>query len=318
MKHITLWSPANTGAALSTPAIIQALEVLNEGGFEVNIPQRDLFKATDLGVITQESNRNLLDKFIKEKETALLMSLYGGYTTNLLLDELVLFDKDTKKCLCGKSDLTCLLNGLFFLHGIKSIYGIDFAKLSNKNYTREQMKQFIAALRKEALSFSKADSFNDGFWYLENHLQTQHPAVPWGIIGNEHITQVSGTVVGGNLESLNTLIGTQIPLDFEDKIVVLEANANELPAKFMMDLKHLIMTTNIAKARAIVFGTFAPDSVLNKLPTIERILADEVRLEKRPLIITNVDVSHTEPSFPFYIGGKMTLTIPQQKMSISW
>lgn len=318
MKHITLWSPANTGAALSTTAISQALEVLNDGGYEVNIPQRDLFKATDLGVIAQKSNRNLLRQFNQAKDTTLLMSLYGGYTSNLLIDELIYFDKTSSKCLCGKSDLTCLLNGLFFLHGIKSIYGIDFAKFSNQNYSNEQIRQFIAALRKETLTFSKATSFNDGFWYLDDYLQEQLPAVPWGIIGNTNITKISGTVVGGNIESLNTLIGTAVPLDFEDKIVVLEGIANSLPAKLMMDLKHLLMTTNIQKARAIVFGTFEPGSVLNELSVMKRILKDELRCQALPLVITNVDISHTEPSFPFYLGGKMTLTIPLNQLSISW
>ncbi|EUJ41146.1 LD-carboxypeptidase [Brochothrix campestris] len=318
MKHITLWSPANTGAALSTTAIIQALEVLNEGGFEVNIPQRDLFKATDLGVITQESNRNLLRQFNQEKDTTILMSLYGGYTSNLLLDELLHFDKATDKCLCGKSDLTCLLNGLFFLHGIKSIYGIDFAKFSNQNYSKAQTDQFIAALRQESLTFSKAASFNDGFWYIEDHLQEQHLALPWGVIGNPNIAQISGTAVGGNLESLNTLIGTSIPLDFEDKVVVLEGISNSLPAKFMMDLKHLLMTTNIEQARALVIGTFEPRSQLNEVTVLERIFKEELRCQRLPLVITNVDVSHTEPSVPFYIGGEMTLDLRSNTLSIQW
>lgn len=124
-----------------------------------------------------------------------------------------------------------------------------------------------------------------------------------------------GISLGGNLESLLTLAGTKFMPDFKDCIVILECISNISAGQFMMQFHALLKSTNISKAKLVVLGTFSPTSILSNRDAIKSII-EELKITF-PLI-ANVDISHTEPSYPFYIGGSIELNVEKEMFKIEW
>lgn len=316
MKQITLWSPSNDGSDLSKESFNKGKENLYDWGYSINIPSEKIFEKTLTGITSKDTNKQILFDFNKSISSDILISIYGGYTTNLLIDELKSLNIKSSKLYCGKSDLTCLLNSMYTIFKYKSIYGIDFSKISNPYLKKNELDQIKQVLNKETTTFTKPSTYNDGYWYLYPPKNVK--SNKWGIIGKTEFKKISGISVGGNLESLSTLIGTKYMPNFIDKIVLLDAVANVSSGRFIMDLKKIFMTTNINEAKAIVIGTFGPESILNNKEVISDIIINEIGIKNTTTIITNVDISHTEPSYPFYIGGNIEIDIKKNEFTISW
>lgn len=135
------------------------------------------------------------------------------------------------------------------------------------------------------------------------------------MILNIEQSHYKGLSLGGNLESLLMLAGTRFMPNFEDCIVILECASNISVGQFVMQFQAILQSTNIAKARLVVLGTFSAASILNNPDTIQ-LITKELKITF-PLI-ANVDVSHTEPSYPFYIGGFIELNIETEEFRIEW
>ncbi|WP_237385404.1 LD-carboxypeptidase [Xenorhabdus sp. Sc-CR9] len=312
---VYVWAPSNNGTDLNSNVFCFGVERLKSMGFDV-VQDGYLNESIDeLGIVSPHHLIDFYDKFLSDKNN-ILLPVYGGLTCNLLLQEIIeracLSDQ---QLLCGKSDLTCLLNGMYTYHGIKSLYGIDFSKLCNPHLTKMEVDTIKCAFHRERITFYCPKMYNDGYWYLGDREDVEHEK--WSSFDDSDILKISGVSVGGNLESLCNLIGTKYLPSFNDKIVVLEATSDVEPKRFMMNLKHLEMSTNISSAKALIFGKFAPSSRLNHDKTFRKIF-DMVFCNLDVPIIYNIDISHTEPSYPFYIGGNILIDLLSQKITISY
>ncbi len=309
---VIIWSPANEGSSITQDSIEIGKGILELLGYDIYFDS-DAFSHFDLGVTSKKSRVKVLKQLGGEPGKIVLMSTYGGYSANLVLDELSILQSKEDVILTGKSDLTCILNGLYAKYQIKSIYGIDFSKICNPYLKESDKKNILQALELKNIIFGKKEEFNDGFWYL--HSPSNFHSYNWNVFG-EPIEEIIGTSVGGNMESLLTLAGTEYMPDFTDKLVILETVPDISAGQFIMQLKAMTMATNIHEARAIVLGCFEPGSCLNEKKIMDYILT-EIGVEL-PTVISNVDFSHTEPSYPFYIGGRIKLDIQKNEIRISW
>ena len=310
---VMIWSPANDGFSITPDSIKRGKSVLELSGYDVHFDS-NAFRSYETGVTSKVSRLNVLKQLNGNLEKIVLMSTYGGYSANLILDELRLIQNMKNVILSGKSDLTCILNGIYTKYNIKSIYGIDFSKICNPYLEESDKNNILSALALKDIIFKKQEKFNDGFWYL--HPPKNSFSYKWEVFGESIGREITGISVGGNMESLLTLAGTEYMPNFTNKIVVLETIPDISVGQFVMQLKAMVMATNICKARAIIFGCFEPGSCLNEKKIIDFILS-EIKTQL-PSVISNVDFSHTEPSYPFYIGGKIKLDIMKNEITISW
>ncbi|MDR2545201.1 MAG: LD-carboxypeptidase [Methanobrevibacter sp.] len=301
-EKIYIWAPSNSAIDLTEESREYGFNRLKTWGKKVEIENhidRDYLNTK----ISQKTDNIKFLRKISNKKSATIIPVFGGYTSNILIDELKKLHFDSNILFCGKSDLTVLLNALYTIFNIKSVYGVDFAQLCSPNMSLEDEKIFYDAINRKKIVIKYPKYFNDGFWYISK--RKNYLNINWKI---ENLNQnpIKGVAIGGNLESIITLTGTEFLPIFKDKIVMLESVCDISPSKFVRDLKHLNMASDLNMAKTIVFGKFAPLSPLNKHEIIYPLIKDYVGLINIPMVF-NVDFSHTEPSYPFYIGGDIQI-----------
>lgn len=313
-----LWAPSNNGRDLSDESKKRGIKRLEKMGYDIIIDPNIDEDYLQLGINKPSNIVKFFSSFIKSYEPAILIPFYGGLTSNLHL-EMISNEVNNKegKIVCGKSDLTSLLNSIYSKYELISIYGIDLSHISNPNLCETDLDIIKKALNKEEFEFNCPEVYNDGYWYIGK--RDNHKHATWSYLNDikREKGQISGYVVGGNLESLCTTIGTEFAMDFTDKLVVIESVPNVSPKRFLMNFKHLIMGSNLLAAKALLIGKFGQDSILNQKHILKNLLVNEFNITNIP-ILCNIDFSHTEPSFPFYIGGHLTIDIKFQKMKVSY
>lgn len=143
------------------------------------------------------------------------------------------------------------------------------------------------------------------FWYLKEGLGPReyyaHP--PWYAL-QEGIAQ--GILLGGNLDSLISLIGTAYLPNFNSCILLIETSINENPGRFdrqMMQLRHTGIFDQIA---GLIIGQFAPKSILSQLKVIKDIVERAIKPNQFPVMI-NGSFSHVDPLLSLPIGGRIKL-----------
>jgi|SRR5690625_1225635 len=313
--RVYLWTPSNNGNDFKTEDRDRGINRLKNMGYEITIDDCVNQDYLGLGINHRSKLIEFFDRFSKDNNS-IIIPYYGGLTSNRILDDIVHFaDKLTNQLVCGKSDLTNVLNVLYKVTGQVCLYGIDLSKISNPHLTARELEIIKKSLNKEEFMFNCPKEYNDGYWYVGERETFEHGR--WGYFyeGGE-VSKISGISVGGNLDSLCILLGTNYSPDFKDKLVVLETVSDVSPRTFLRNLKHLIMGSNIMDAQAIIVGKFAPKSLLNDKNVLYQLFIDELNIQDIP-IVYNVDFSHTEPSYPFYIGGKLHIDLETQVIKVS-
>ena len=117
-----------------------------------------------------------------------------------------------------------------------------------------------------------------------------------------------GTVIGGNLCTLNLLQGTPYMPDIRDKVLFIEDDnimGEYFSYEFERNLQSLLQIDGANTVRGIVFGRFEDNCGM----TLERI-TDIVR-DKVPAdipVIFGIDFGHIFPIITFPIGGTVKIT----------
>jgi len=184
---------------------------------------------------TDEERANELHKMYKDKSVKAILCVRGGYGTTRLLDlidyELI---KQNPKPLIGYSDITALHSAIYKNTGQIGFHGVVGASIFN---------EFTARIFKDMFCSS-----NEVINY--NTVQGGY---------NEHYTihkgKASGKLIGGNLSILNSLLGTNFDVNWDNKIVFIE-EINEAPYKIDRLLTQLIQAGKFKKVKAIIFGIF--------------------------------------------------------------
>jgi muramoyltetrapeptide carboxypeptidase LdcA involved in peptidoglycan recycling len=310
-----VWAPSNNGLDLKKENRDLGLTRLKKMGYEIIMDNDINQDYLGLGINKPSKLIAFYQEFINTNDSVLI-PLYGGYSSNLILEDIVKVSNfKENQLVSGKSDLTSLLNALYKQTGVRNLHGVDLSKICNPNLTLQEIKVIERSLKRDNITVGPPSHYNDGYWYLSE--RGYYPHGRWDYFYRENLDYISGRLIGGNLESLSTLIGTKFLPDFKDKIIVIEAIPDVYPTRFLMNLKHLIMTSNLLGAKALLIGKFSPNSILSDVSVLYNLLVEELKIREIP-IIYNIDFSHTEPSFPFYIGGTISINFNHQEMEISF
>jgi muramoyltetrapeptide carboxypeptidase len=217
----------------------------------------------------QERADELMSMFTN-KEVDGILSVRGGYGAIRILDMLDYEAiKQNPKVFMGFSDITAFLNAIYSKTGLVTFHG----PLGISTYT-----DFSWVVFKSVVMDPKSRYL---YPYFREPDEAENPEFDLYTINSGKAT---GSLIGGNISVLDSMIGTKFEPDFADKIVILE-EVEEKTYKVDKMLVHLLQATNLKDAAGIAFGTFK-DCNINDEPklTLKQAIEDLFKPLDMPII----------------------------------
>lgn len=154
----------------------------------------------------------------------------------------------------------------------------------------------------ESVSIKPSETWSDDEWYLDQ--ENRH------FMLNPGLTAVQsgfgkGSIIGGNIDCLTVLQGTEYMPSLEDRILFLEDNYPITAEIFDRHLQSLILQKNFRKIKGIVIGRFQKASNIS-MDALKTIIESKSELKSIP-VIAGADFGHTMPLFTFPIGGTVEI-----------
>lgn len=271
-------------------------ELSLELSFGKHVEEMDDFRSSSIQSRLDDIHDAFADKNVKA-----VLAVNGGFNSNQLLRDLnwVLI-RSNPKIFCGYSDITALSNAIFAKTGLVTYSGPVYSDFGQKFYFDYTLEYFKKCFMSDSLvEIRPSKDWSDDAWY-KNQQERNLVDNDGPLVINDG--RASGTILGGNLCTLNLLQGTEYFPDLEGSILFLEEDHMSFPRMFDRDLQSLIHLPSFAEVRGIVIGRFQRASEMpNNLLT--QIIKTKRELHSLP-VIANVDFGHTDPRITFPIGGE--------------
>lgn len=245
--------------------------------------------------------------FVDPKVRGMLTTL-GGYNANQLLRHL---DWDliaaNPKVFCGYSDITVLSNAIYRKTGMVTYSGPHFSTFAMLRGVQYTLDYFAKCVMHDApFAVPQAPTWSDDTWYADQDARTFVPNEGYLVI-NEG--EGEGTLLGGHLNTLGLLHGTEYMPDLAGSIVLIEADDETKAQHFDRELQSLIHQPGFDSVRGLVIGRFQRGSNIDDATLVE-IVRNKLELRHLP-IIANASFGHTTPQFTFPVGGRGMLRAVQ-------
>ena len=254
-----------------------------------------------------------LHEAFSDKEVKMIIAVIGGFNSNQLLPyldyELI---KANPKILCGYSDITALNNAFYTKTGLVTYSGPHYSTFGQKKHFDYTLEHFKKCLFENGPFEVKAPEYwSNDEWYKDQENRNLIKNDGYLVI-NEG--EANGTIIGGNLCTLNLLQGTEFMPSLEDSILFLEDDETTNRVTFDRDLESLTQLPDFKGVRGIVIGRFEKKAEVSREDIIA-IIKNKKSLDGMP-VIADTDTSHTEPRITFPIGGTAEISASGGKAEI--
>jgi muramoyltetrapeptide carboxypeptidase len=231
-KGDTLGIVAPAGRLSDTNRLLRGVAVLREMGFNVTYP-RDLWPGREY-LADGDTNRACeFNRLLRDPEIKALIALRGGYGCLRILDKIDLaLVASQPKTLIGFSDITVLQNYLYERTGLISLHGPVVTSLGDASSS--SLERFFLCLTggwHESLTVRKIEILRDG-------------------------PILTAPLVGGNLASMISLLGTPYDFSWDDKIVFLE-DVNERAYRIDRMFTQLSLAGKFDRLAGLILGDFS-------------------------------------------------------------
>ena len=253
--------------------------------FSNNCCETDKFHSSSIESRVADIHEAFCDPNVK-----MVITCLGGFNANQLLRHL---DYDLiarhPKILCGYSDVTALTNAIYAKTGLITYHGPHFSTFGfdkGTEYTRSAFFDCVMSDTPVILS----------------------PSVEAGTYHTIQEGCCEGTIIGGNLCTLNLLQGTPYMPSLKDKVLFLEDDNIMGPYfryEFDRNLESLIQTEGADQIKGIVFGRFDDSCGIN-VESITEIIQSKVPPDIP--VIFGADFGHVFPMITFPVGGTAKIT----------
>lgn len=282
----------------------QAEKKLGELGLTVSygnyVWERNGFDTTTI----EKRLEDLHDAFANPDVRCIIPAM-GGSSANQLLKhidyELI---KNNPKVFCGLSDITALADALYEKTGIVTYYGPHFTMLGASklvDYSLEHIKKtFFSA---EAFSLQPSGHYCDSEWDSQKIVNEDGF---WPVNQGE----AEGKSIGGNLLTINFLLGSEFMPDMKDTILFLEANKVIDHKDVQNTLQAILNQPNSDRIRGMIFGRFQKKTSMTR-DLFTQMIKSKKELEGVP-VVGNLDFGHTVPMLTFPIGGKVKMEVQEK------
>ena len=304
--EVRIITPSNGMNILGKDTIEIATQRLQDLGLKVTFGKYVYETTDDYAMASVEHRVEDIENAFKDKNVKAILTAIGGLNTNQVLNYID-YDiiKDNPKILCGYSDVTSLLDTIYAKTGLVTYYGPHFSTFGEKKgfeYTLEYFKKMF--FEDEPIDIKPSKQWSCDAWYIDQENRN--------FIPNEGILLINegnaeGTIVGGNLGSINLLQGTEFMPNLKNSILFLEyvAEGEDKSSSYLMIdrlLQSIIHLPDFKYVKGLVLGRSIKEVEMTSDKWI-KLIKSKKELENIP-VIANYDFGHTTPMITFPIGGK--------------
>ncbi|MFH1751540.1 MAG: S66 peptidase family protein [archaeon] len=301
--EVRVIAPSWSLSLLSKETIDLATKRLEGLGLKVSfgkhVAEKDDFVSSPIELRVADLHEAFADKKVKA-----ILTVIGGFNCNQML-KYVDFNllKENPKVFCGFSDITALQNAFHAKTSLVTYSGPHYSNFGMKkglDYTIDYFKKCLFESKEFEVKASR--EWSDDEWFKNQENRVFHKNEGHFII-NEG--KAEGTIIGGNLCTLNLLYGTEFMPSLKNSILFLEDDEESRAHHFDRNLQSLIHQPEFEKVKGMVIGRFQKASGISN-QTLEKIIKTKKELEGIP-VIAGLDFGHTTPSITFPVGGKASI-----------
>lgn len=302
--EVRVIAPSRSMNILSEETINIAVSTLEKLGLKVTFGKNVRKEINDEYNIASIEDRveDLHDAF-KDNNVKAILTVIGGFNVNQILDYID-YDliRNNPKIICGYSDITALLNSIYTKTGLVTYYGPHFStfgmKLGNE-YTVDYFKKMF--MQDEVLEIKSSNEWSNDLWFIDQDNRKFNKNKGMEIIQKG---SAKGTIIGGNLCTLNLLQGTDFMPLCENVILFIEDDGlvkDAFTKEFDRNLQSLIHSIGANNIKGIVVGRSEEVCDMSYLKW-KMIFETKKEFKNIPIVI-NLDFGHTNPMFTFPVGG---------------
>ena len=302
--EIRIIAPARSAGDIDEVVIARAQAALESLSLKVSFSQY-AFSRSQRGCPTEVEKVDDLHAAFLDPNVKGIRAAIGGFNSNQLLGRI---DWDiiraNPKIFAGFSDITVLNHAILAKTGLVTFatpYFYCFGLPPESNYSLEYFRRCLFAGQPETYKVRASKEFYDYAWDYDE--KSPRSKIVNGGMKIIQPGQASGTLLGGNLCSLNLLNGTEyFPCVEGDIILCLEDDSyDSIPETFERNLQSLIQQPYFRQVKAILFGRFQRESIAAN-DSLAAIISSK-KIGSNIPIVSNLDFGHTDPKFSYKIGG---------------
>jgi muramoyltetrapeptide carboxypeptidase len=277
--------------------IEQGVKYLESLGYRVKLGKH-IFKRYGYLSSTDDERADDLNEMFADEKVKAIICVRGGYGTPRLLDKVDYnLIKKKPKIFVGYSDITALQLAIFKKTGLVTFSGPMLAVDIYSNF----------------------DSFaEDFFWRIltsrERKIEIKNPN---GVeLNTLKSGKATGTLLGGNLSLIASIMGTKYQPSFNGSVLVIE-DIGEEPYRIDRYLSQLKNSGVLYKINACILGQFtdcAPKEPEKSL-TLEQIFNDYLGNLRIP-VISNLSYGHIPQKLTLPLGARVRVDAKRQKITI--
>ena len=267
----------------------------------------------------QERADDIHAMFLDPSIKAIICST-GGYNANAVLP-LLDYDliKKNPKIFCGYSDITALNLAIAHKTGLVTFNGPTLLPTFGEfdgpfDFTVRNFKKLFFESAPLGELESATDFSEENLWWERDDIRRSltNVATPPYIVS---AGLAEGRLLGGNLNTLCILGGTEFFPDFTDAILFLE-DMGEDTASTERHLCYLEQLGVFSKIRGLIYGRPQQFSTVSPERTLYDILGDFAQ-KYNILVLADIDCGHTNPLLTLPLGVSVTLDATQKKVIIT-
>jgi muramoyltetrapeptide carboxypeptidase len=267
------------------PSFERGLEVLRTMGFRVRVPD-GLFAAKGYLAGTDAHRAAVFESLFCDPGIDAVMAARGGYGSLRILPLLDFARLAAHpKVLIGFSDVTALLTAISSRCGLVTFHGPMVTTLAGASErTLSGLRDAVASDRPVKMASEAAVTLRPGV--------------------------ASGTVCGGNLNTLCHLVGTPFAPRFRNRIVFLE-DRGEAPYRVDRMLTHMKTAGCFESVKGLVLGSFTDCGSPEEIWAI----AEEIFHAAGFPILAGLQAGHTDPNLTLPLGVRAELDASSRELS---
>lgn len=234
-----------------------------------------------------------------------ILTVIGGFNSNELLPHLD-WDliSDNPKVFCGYSDITALSNAIYARTGLMTYSGPHWSSFGMRDHFEPTGEWFRTALMTDQpIVLRPSETWTDDLWFRDQDSRSWHTNHGWWVLQNG---EAEGSLIGGNLCTLNLLQGTPWMPPLDGAVLFVEDDSLSSAATFARDLTSLLQSHDAAGVRGLLIGRFQRESGMTR-ELLTEIISRQPALTGVP-VMANLDFGHTSPLLTIPVGGTATIT----------
>ena len=302
--EVRIVAPARSASDISKVTLRRAQLTLESIGLKVTFSD-NAFSQNQRGCPTDEEKVKDLEEAFTDSNVKCILAAIGGFNSNQLLNKINWqIIKDNPKIFGGFSDITILNHAILAKTGLITYAMPNFYCFGlplESDYSLKYFQRCLLIDNPDSYEVQPTRRWYDFLWNNDESL----PQLIWKNSGPRIVQGGSaiGTMIGGNLCSLNLLNGTEYFPKIKGNIILCieDDSYDSIPETFERNVQSLMQQPYFHQVRAILIGRFQGKSQATEDVVGDIILSKNIN--PNIPVIAGLDFGHTDPKFTYPVGG---------------